>query len=114
MKDKNKLINKTFKMFVIISFAIYLTIFISNKYGYYEYQKLKQVTLTQEQIKKFEEDVKNGNNVEIEDYLDNVNVNYQTKLSQIGLNISNTLSKTISKGVDGFFSYVDKLIEASE
>jgi len=113
MKDK-KIIHKTFKMFVIISFAVYITIFISNKFGYFEYQKLKKVTLTQEQIKKFEEDVKNGNNVEIEDYLDNVNVNYQTKISQAGLDISNTLSKTISKGVNGFFSYINKLIEMSE
>lgn len=110
---KNKIINKTFKMFIIVSFAIYITIFISNKYGYYEYKKLKQVTLTQEQIKKFEEDVKKGNDVEIEDYLDKVNVNYQTKFSQAGLNISNALSKTISKGVNGFFSYINKLVENS-
>lgn len=113
-KEKKKIINKVFKMSVIILFAIYITIFVSNKYGYFEYQKLKQVTLTQEQIKKFEEDVKNGINVEIEDYLDNVNVNYQTKLSQAGLDVSNVLSDTIEKGVNGFFGYINKLVEASE
>ena len=111
MKDKKKLAKKGFKLILLVLFAIYITVFISNKYGYYEYQKLKQVTLTQEQIKKFEEDVKNGVNVEIEDYLVDVNRNYQTNLSQAGLNLSNFLSKTIGKGINGFFGYINKLVE---
>lgn len=111
MKDKkNKISNKIFTMTLIISFAIFLTIFISNKYGYYEYKKTKQVTLTQEQIKKFEEDVKNGKNVELENYLEKTSVNYQTNLSQMGLNVSNTLSNVVKKSVDGFFGYINKLV----
>lgn len=110
MKDKKKLPNKMFKMSMIVLFAVFLTIFVSNKYGYYEYKKLKQVTLTQEQIKKFEEDVKNGVNVEIENYLEDVNRNYQTKLSQVGLNVSNSVAGIVKKGVDGFFGYINKLV----
>lgn len=110
MKDKKKLTNKVFKMSIVILFAVFITIFISNKYGYYEYKKLKQVTLTQEQIKKFEEDVKNGVNVEIENYLEDVNKNYQTKLSQAGLDVSNSIASIVRKGVDGFFGYINKLV----
>jgi len=111
MKDKKKLAKKSFKLILLVLFAIYITVFISNKYGYYEYQKLKQVTLTQEQIKRFEEDVKNGVNVEIEDYLVDVNRDYQTNLSQAGLNLSNFLSKSIGKGINNFFGYINKLVE---
>ena len=113
MKNKKKIYGKIFKMTMIILFAIFLTIFISNEYGYFEYQKSKQVTLTQEQIKKFEEDIKNGKNVAVEDYLKDTQVNYQTPLSQAGLDVSNFLANTIKKGVDGFFEYLNKLVEQS-
>lgn len=111
MKDKkNKMVNKVFKMSLIIMFAIFLTMFFSNKYGYYEYQKSKQVTLTQEQIKKFEDDVKNGKNVQLENYLQDTTKNYQTPLSQMGLNVSNSIAGVVKKGVDGFFGYINKLV----
>lgn len=110
MKDKKKKIDKAFKLIILVLFAIFLTIFISNKYGYYEYKKSKQVTLTQEQIKRFEEDVKNGVNVEIENYLTDINRDYQTKLSQAGLDLSNSIAKVVRGGVNGFFKYINKLV----
>jgi len=109
-KDKKKLYGKFFKMTLMVLFAIFITIFISNEYGYFEYQKSMQVTLTQEQIKKFEEDVKNGKNVNVEDYLKETEINYQTPLSQAGLDVSNFIAGFVKKGVDGFFSYINKLI----
>lgn len=111
MKDKkNKLCNNIFKITLIVMFAIFLTMFVSNKYGYYEYKKSRQVTLTQEQIKKFEEDVKNGKNVELENYLQDTTKNYQTSLSQLGLNVSNSLAGVVKKGIDGFFGYINRLV----
>ena len=89
---KVKLMTKIFRISFIILFAVYLTVYVSNKYGYYEYQKHEQVTLTEEQIKKFEQDVKDGKEIDIENYVTDVNKNYQTKLSQTGLNISNGLA----------------------
>ena len=112
MKDKkNKLRTTVFRMSFIVLFAIFITIFISNKYGYYEYKKNEQVTLTQEQIDKFEDDVKNGKNIDIEDYVSNANKNYQTTLSQTGLHISNSLANIVKNGVNGFFGYIEKLVE---
>ena len=107
---KVKLRTKIFRISFIILFVMFLTVFISNKYGYYEYQKHEQVTLTQEQIKQFEQDVKDGINIDLENYLDNTNKDYQTKISQFGLNISNSIADTVKNGVDGFFKYVSKFI----
>ena len=73
--NKVKLRTKVFRISFIILFAIFITVFISNKYGYYEYQKHEQVTLTQEQIKQFEQDVKDGKEVDLENYLANTNKN---------------------------------------
>ncbi len=108
-----KLRTKIFRITFIILFAIFLTMFISNKYGYYEYKKTEQVTLTQEQIKQFEEDVKNGVNIDLENYLEKTNKNYQTKFSQIGLNISNSVADIVKNGVDGMFKYISKYMVES-
>jgi len=109
MKDKKKFINKSFKLIFIILFAIFLTIFISNKNGYYEYKRYEQTSLTQEQIKKFEQDIKDGKDVSLNDYLSNTNNNYQTKLSQTGLNISNSVSNIVKKSVDSLFKKIGQL-----
>ena len=108
-----KLRTKVFRSTVVILFAIFLTMFVSNKYGYYEYKKQEQVTLTAEQIKQFEEDVKNGKNIDLENYLEKTNKNYQTKFSQLGLNISNSIANTIEKGVNKFFGYISKFVVES-
>jgi predicted negative regulator of RcsB-dependent stress response len=107
---KIKLRTKIFRISFIILFAVFLTVFVSNKYGYYEYQKHEQVTLTSEQIKKFEQDVKEGKIIDIESYVGEVNKNNQTKLSQTGLNISNSLANIVKTTVDGFFKYIDTVI----
>lgn len=107
---KVKLRTKIFRISFIILFAVYLTVYVSNKYGYYEYQKHEQVTLTEEQIKKFEQDVKDGKEIDIENYVSDVNKNYQTKLSQAGLNVSNSLANIVKTGVDGFFKYINSVV----
>lgn len=107
---KTKLPTKIFGITITVLFAIFLTIFISNKYGYYEYRTRKQVVLTEEQIKRFESDIKEGKNVTAEDYLTDTNINYQTKFSKLGLNISNILAGTVKKGVDIIFNYLGKFV----
>ncbi len=105
-----KKINKVLKFILFSLFAVFITIFLSNEYGYYEYQKAKQVTLTEEQIKKFEEDVKNGKDISIEDYSVNTTKNYQTSLSKAGLNLSNSISKIVKDSVEGFFNSISNII----
>lgn len=105
-----KLRTKIFRTSFLILFAVFLTAYISNKYGYYEYQKHEQVTLTAEQIQKFEQDVKDGKEIDIENYLTSTNKNYQTKLSQAGLNVSNGLAGIVKTGVDGIFKYISSVV----
>lgn len=107
---KTKLRTKIFRVSFIILFAVFLTVFVSNKYGFYEYQKHEQVTLTSDQIKKFEQDVKDGKEIDVENYLKDINKNYQTKLSQAGLNVSNSLAGIVKTGVDSIFKYIDSVV----
>lgn len=109
-ENKVKLRTKVFRIMVTILFFIFLTIFLSNKYGYYEYKKHEQVVLTETQIRNFEQDVKDGKEIDIDSYLKEVNPNYQTKLSQAGLNVSNSVAKVVKDGVESFFKGLNKLI----
>ena len=49
--------------------------------------------------------------IKIEDYMDNSEVNYQNKTSQLGLDLSENVGKYISVGIKGFFKQLNKLVE---
>ena len=58
----------TFKIIFIFLFVIFLTMYISVGSNYYEYELHKKVMLTNEDIKRFEDDVKNNKEVDIDNY----------------------------------------------
>ena len=55
----------------MIFFTSFLVVYFSDITGYYQYQNYKKTTLTLEQIKKFEEDVASGKEIDINEYLIN-------------------------------------------
>lgn len=101
---------KVFKTIMIFLFVIFLTIYLSNNTSYYEYGMHKRVELTNEEIKKFEEDVKNNKNIDIEDYQKNTIKDYSNEISRISLSLSNFTSKYIKKGINSVFKTIDKLM----
>lgn len=110
---KNKKINKIFKILFVVCFVSFLTFYIAGKSGYYEYNARKKMSFTKEQIEQFENDVKNGKNIDIKEYLKNTNKNYQNKISKTTLNISETIEKITKKGVDIIFTKIGNAIEES-
>lgn len=113
-KEKKKLPEKIFNVTFTILFVTFLTMYFGNKMGYFEYKKNEQVFLTQEQIKQFEQDVKDGKEIDLESYLINTNKNYQTKLSKTGLTISNGVSKVVRTGVENLFESINRLVTETE
>ncbi len=109
MKKNNK--NKIFKFIFIVFFMSFLVIYFSELTGYYEYQNYKKATLTEEQIKKFEEDVKNGKEVDINKYLEKEEIKYNNTLSKISNKFSNTISSIVQSGVDSTFKFLSKFLE---
>ena len=107
----NKKIYKIFKIFFFACFLCFLTFYIAGESGYYEYNERKKMTLTKEQIKQFEEDVKQGKNVNINEYLENKNTNKQKKLSKTTLEISKNISKYTKEGITFVFNKIGKMVE---
>lgn len=97
--------------FILLCFIIcFLVILFAGKTGYYEKKLRDNSILTEEQIKKFEEDLKNGKSVDISNYVINENKDYTTKLTSDVYSVSLKLEKTIDKIVKFIFNEVGKNI----
>ena len=95
MKEKKKNPN-WFKIIMIFLVIIFLTLYISQITGYYEFDEYKRTRLTEEQIKTFEKDIKDGKKVDLTSYLESSKKNYNNKVSKSGLKLSNMLDKMVS------------------
>ena len=110
-EDKQTLGNKIFRRTWITMFLIFLTLYVSQASGYYEYEISKKADFTEEQIKKFEQDIKDGKNIDIEEYMSNTSKNYQNKLSSSALSLSETISKYTKMGIEKVFSIIGSAME---
>ncbi|MBR6690005.1 MAG: hypothetical protein IKL65_01580 [Bacilli bacterium] len=109
MKKKK---NKLYKYIFMIFFISFLVIYLSELTGYYEYQNYKKTTLTKEQIKKFEEDVANGKEVDINEYLVVDNKTYNNGLSNLTSKLSDGISTLVQSGVENTFKFLSNLIDS--
>ena len=110
-EDKIKIYKKIFKFCFWCFFITFLTLYLSQATGYYEYQQHKKVTFTNEQIEKFEKDVIAGKNVDIESYLEDTTKSYNNKTSKLGYTISNTIGKYVKDGLDNAFEMINKAMQ---
>ena len=109
MKEEKNTANRVFYIILIVLGVLYLALFIANNTGYYSFNNKKN--LTEEQIKKFEEDVKNGVEVDLNDYLSDTNISYQNNISKLGYNISSFIESLVRTSVFKIFDFFSDLIE---
>lgn len=108
---KTAKLNNIIKLLFFTIFIGFLIFYVMERKGYYEYAERKKMTFTKEQIEQFERDVKDGKNIDINEYVKNTNKNYQNKISKLTLNISENISKYTKKGVDVIFRKIQEAIE---
>lgn len=77
--------------------------------GYVDNINKKKTLYTEEQIKKFESDVSNGEYLDYKDYTLAKDIDYSNKMSDLGENISELISATANRSIkffNTFFSYL--------
>lgn len=84
-------------------FLVFVGLYFTASSGYYETEERKKATLTQEQIKLFEQDVANGKQIDIENYLKLNEKNYDNQISTTTLSISRKIGQVFEKGLNSFF-----------
>lgn len=110
-KDKKKLYSKIFwKLFLALLFG-FMALYVSAATGYYEYEQHKKVTLTNEKIIEFEQDLKAGKKIDVKNYLDEKEKNYENGFSKAGIMFSNVIGDCIQNGVQNVFNFLSNVFE---
>jgi len=78
--------------------------------GYYEYQEYNKMIVTEEAMKRFENDVSAGKDISLEEYVTSNYKDYSNKVSNLGLKTGESIENFITEGLGGFFKVVSKLV----
>ena len=106
---KKKKVSRHFFRVLGLLFLIFMIIYISLESGYYETKLSKKSTITKENILKFEQDIKEGKEMDITSYLPEENVDYSNKITRIGTTISESVNEVITEGLSGASKFLKKL-----
>ena len=102
---------KLFKSLFFLCFIAFLIAYIIEETGYYEYKLQNKMILTNEQMKKFEEDAKSGKDVTLEDYIINTERDYTTPLTNSTNKVSEEVNIVLKNGIEGVFKILSKFVE---
>lgn len=106
MKGKNVI-----KILGITLIVLFLSLYIAQMSGYYEYTESKKTTLTEDAIKRFEADISAGKKINAKDYLSEEK-KYNNNLSHMGMKISNYIEKGFNKIMNSIFQEVNKAVNS--
>lgn len=105
----NKKKNKLFWWILCILFIFYIGNYIALENGYYETKLHEKATLTKEKIEEFENDVKEGKEIDANDYLTDTVVPNTNTYSKAGLAFSSTIENFMTKGIGNIMKFLGKL-----
>lgn len=90
--ENNKKKNNYFIRLIFVLFIIYLCVYAIGENGFIERKYSNKTLYTEEQIKKFEDDVLNGKEIDINKYLSNEESDYSNSISKLGEDMSNLIN----------------------
>jgi len=105
---KKKKFNYFWFIFSIL-FLIFCAYTISYESGYYEANVSRKSKITQEKLEEFEQDVSEGKEVDLKNYVSTDFVDYSSPLSKLGSSISNAFDNFMANGFISFFDTISKL-----
>lgn len=105
-RKKNKFI-----IVVKYLFLLFLLCYIIGETGYYENSMINKTIVTESKIKEFEEDVLNGNVVDVKKYLDNEEVDYSNSFTVFGERLNSAVHMMFSDGARQILTFVTFLFK---
>lgn len=108
MEDKKKK-NNIFLKIIGVLFIVYFSLYLMDNLGYYNIAAKNKI-LTEEKLKEFERDVKNGKSIDIKNYVDD-ETNYKNFYSNIGYNMSIGIDNILNKGLKKVGNVLKKLFK---
>ncbi len=108
MEEKKKKQNIFLKI-ILVLFLIFISLYLMDNLGYYNIAS-KDKILTEEKLKEFEKDVKEGNAIDLKKYTKN-DTNYKNFYSNIGYKASKSIDTVLNKGLKNIGKILKKLFE---
>ena len=105
MKKKNN----TFFKLLLICFLIFMGLYIAEESGYYEAKVSKNAYITEENLRAFEQDVLDGKEINIKDYVTNEYKDYSSFTSDLGQKLAYNVDKLMDGGITKFFKLLGNL-----
>lgn len=95
-----------FRRITLLLFVVFLINYYQVESGNYKNAAHQKSILTEEKIREFEADVKNGKYVDLKDYTEDYYVDTSTPITDIGYSIGCGVDNFINNKVVKFFSYI--------
>lgn len=105
------LLIKIFKWITIIIFISFFCTVVLSLSGYYQTALQKKTILTNEAINSFENDIKEGKDIDINNYIEINQKNYDNAFTKSGRYISDKINNLISSGIEKTLKIIIKAIE---
>ena len=102
---------KLLKLICLIIFIAFIFTYVINYSGYYEYTLYNKKNLTNEQIKIFEKNIKEGKTIDINSYLQNTNTDYSNTLTNATTKASIKLNEYLKKLLTNTIHILEKLVK---
>lgn len=99
-----------FKYGILAIFLVFIALYYSSSSGLIDYQARNKMKLTEEQIKMFEEDVKNNVHIDIKKYIEDNEEKYDNNISKTTLKLSNKIGEVIQGTIDFLFGKMEEVI----
>lgn len=99
-----------FKLAFLGLFLAYMALYILNMSGYYEGGARRKIEFTNEQIQKFEADIASGEEVDIKEYLKDIEKDYTNSASHLGYMISKNVDALLNRGIKIFLNMLGKVL----
>ena len=98
-----------FLRLLLILFIVFIGLYIASISGYYEATLGNKVALTDEAIKRFEQDVIEGKMVDVENYILEERVDYSNTFTDAADKITKKTKKVLSEGISGIWDAIKVL-----
>lgn len=88
----------------------FLILYVAQGTGYYEVENSRKTRLTDEALKRYEQDIKNGKQIDLNNYIEEEKV-YTNNVTKLTSNVSRGIEKSMNKVMEYIFKEMDKAVK---
>lgn len=100
---------KIAELAMMLLIVLFLGLYISGMSGYYKYTETKKNVLTENAMERFEQDIKEGKEIDVSNYLEETK-NYNNIFSSLGLKMSSLIEKGFNKTMTSLFKKLSQAV----